>query len=98
MNLLADITPTTGVSLTVAGFFSVAIALVGATWRISALLNRLDRRFDDLERRTDETWSLADMRAWVRLLDKQNAAVQVPDPDLVAQSSEYRKHGSKPPL
>jgi len=96
--ILADIiTPNTSVSVTIAACFTIVVALVGGTWRISALLNRLDRRFDDLERKTGESWSLDDMRAWVRLIDKANATLVVPDPDMVTRDPVYRKHGTTPP-
>lgn len=97
MTLADVITPNTSVTVTLAACFTVVVALVGGTWRISALLNRLDRRFDDLERRQTETWSLSDMRAWARLIDKANKELIVPDPDLVTKNSDYRKEGTRPP-
>jgi hypothetical protein len=97
MTLADAITPNTSVSVTIAASFSIVVALVGGTWRISALLNRLERRFDDLERKTGESWSLDDMRAWVRLIDRANKELIVPDPDLVTRDSAYRKHGTTPP-
>lgn len=97
MTFADTLSPDTSVTLTIAAFFAVVVALIGATWRISALLNRLDRRFDALERKAGESWSLDDMRAWVRLIDKANASLIVPDPDMVTRDPAYRKHGTTPP-
>jgi len=102
--ILADITPGSNVTVTVAAAFSVVIAIVLGTWRVAALLNRLERRFDhidqrfnEIHRKHDETWSIHDMRAWARLLDKANGPLTVPDVDLVTRDSGYRKTGTRAP-
>jgi hypothetical protein len=97
MILAEAITPDSSVTLTVSAFVGMAITVALGVWRISALLHGLEQRFDKLERRQTDTWSLADMRAWVRLIDKANKELVVPDPDLVIHDSDYRKEGTRPP-
>jgi hypothetical protein len=97
MILAEAITPNTDVSLTVSAFIGMAITVALGVWRISALLHQLEQRFDKLERSQRETWSLADMRAWVRLIDKANKDLSVPDPDLVVSDTSYRKEGTRAP-
>jgi len=97
MTLADVITPNTNVNLTVSAFIGMAVTVALGVWRISALLHQLEQRFDRLERRQTETWSLSDMRAWARLIDKANKDLQVPDPDLVIRDSDYRKEGTRPP-
>jgi len=98
MTLADAITPNTSVTLTISACVSVAVTVALGVWRISALLHQLEKRFDKLERQHSETWSLADMRAWARLIDKANKELIVPDPDLVMRDASYRKEGTRPPL
>jgi hypothetical protein len=97
MNLADAITPNTSVTLTVSAFIGMAVTVALGVWRISALLHQLEQRFDRLERRQTETWSLSDMRAWARLIDRANKDLSVPDPDLVISDSSYRKEGTRAP-
>ena len=97
MTLADALTPNTGVNLTISAFVGMAVTVALGVWRISALLHGLEQRFDRLERRQTETWSLADMRAWARLIDKANKELVVPDPDLVTRDADYRKEGTRPP-
>jgi hypothetical protein len=100
VNTLGDLllAPTTSVNITLAVVVSIITTLVLGTWRISAILNRMDRRFEKLERKGAETWNINDMRAWARLLDKSNAALHVPDVDGVIEDPIYRSTGTQSPM